>query len=205
MWASHGGRIAVTAGLLAATLVAQASPSSAAQASAASPIRFGVTATTEWGDELLAVGSVPALGSWDPARAVHLDAHGYPVWSGEAVVPADVPVEYKYVVRESDGTFTWEEGPNRLLRPRPDSPVTVRDTFRRTPGTPASGVAPTCITWSETWRYTSAFNGCGTTYHLQVLHQDGTSTGCREVAAATAATFAGYGPYENHAVAVLHC
>ncbi|MGW0396040.1 carbohydrate-binding module family 20 domain-containing protein [Streptomyces sp. NPDC003042] len=206
MQAPRSWRVGIAAAALAAAvLLSRGSASYATDAPSPSPVRFQVTALTEWGDQVFAVGSVPALGSWDPAHAVPLDAHGYPTWSAEAVVPSDSPVEYKYLVKESDGTITWESGPNRLFRPRPDSRVTAQDTFRLTPGTSASGIAPTCVTWSETWRYTSVFNGCDGTYGLQVLYQDGSRSACRAVAAAMPATFAGYGPYENHAVAVSHC
>ncbi|MFD0267328.1 carbohydrate-binding module family 20 domain-containing protein [Streptomyces sp. NPDC127106] len=205
----HGKKIrragGTTAALAALLLTWAVAPSAAADTPSSPPVRFQVTATTQWGDQVFAVGSVPALGSWDPSHAVPLDAHGYPVWAAEASIPSDSPVEYKYLVKKTDGTLTWEEGANRLMQPRSGAPVTTRDTFRVTPDTPASGIAPTCITWSETWRYTPVFNGCGHTYGLQVLYRDGSSSTCRQVAAGATATFAGYGPYENRPVAVNHC
>ncbi|MFD8416492.1 carbohydrate-binding module family 20 domain-containing protein [Streptomyces sp. NPDC059650] len=206
----HSSRIGVTAAALAAALLSWAAAPSATAAEAdtraSAPIRFQVTATTQWGEQVFAVGSVPALGSWDPARAVPLDAHGYPRWDAEAVVPTDAPVEYKYLVKKTDGTVTWEDGANRYMQPRAGgAPVTTRDAFRVTAGIPASGIAPTCISWSETWRYTPVFNGCGSTYGLQVIYRDGSISTCRQVAAAATATFAGYGPYENRPVAVNHC
>ncbi|MFJ3928371.1 carbohydrate-binding module family 20 domain-containing protein [Streptomyces sp. NPDC090022] len=204
-------RVGVTAAVLAAlatTVLPSAAPASAADTPAGSPVRFEVTATTDWGDQVLVVGNVAALGAWDPGRAVALDAHGYPTWAAQALLTSDSAldgVEYKYLVREPDGTLTWEDGPNRLLRPRPGSPVTTRDAFRVSPGTPASGIAPTCVTWSTSWRYTAVFNGCGHTYGLQVLYRDGSRSACREVPATATATFPGYGPDENHPVAVSHC
>ncbi|MFJ5547549.1 carbohydrate-binding module family 20 domain-containing protein [Streptomyces sp. NPDC093225] len=204
MQGRNGRRVGALATLVAA-LLPWAAPASAADGPAGSPFHFQVTATTDWGDQVLVVGNVPALGAWDPAHGIPLDAHGYPAWTGETVVDSDSGVEYKYVLREPDGTITWEAGPNRLVRPRAGSPVTTQDAFRVTPRTPASGIAPTCVGWSTTWRYTSVFNGCGDTYGLQVLYQDGSRSGCREVAADATATFPGYGPYENHPVAVNHC
>ncbi|MFD7626708.1 carbohydrate-binding module family 20 domain-containing protein [Streptomyces sp. NPDC059851] len=206
MHSTKSRRLGVTAAALAAAVLSwPAAPSAVANTPTGSPIRFQVTTTTQWGDQVFAVGSVAALGSWDPARAVPLDAHGYPQWAAGAVVPSDSPVEYKYLVKGADGTITWEDGANRLMQPRAGAPVTTRDTFRLTPGTPASGIAPTCITWSETWRYTSVHNGCGSAYDLRVLYRDGSSSTCRPVAAAATATFAGYGPYENRPVALDHC
>ncbi|MEU2392859.1 carbohydrate-binding module family 20 domain-containing protein [Streptomyces sp. NPDC007369] len=207
MYGTKSRRSGGTAAALAALLLSWAAvtPAAAAEAPASSPVRFQVSATTQWGDQVFAVGSVPALGAWDPARAVPLDAHGYPLWAAETSIRSDSPVEYKYLMKKADGTLTWEEGANRLMQPRAGAPVTTRDTFRATPGTPASGIAPTCITWSETWRYTPVFNGCGNAYGLQVLYRDGSSSTCRQVAAGETATFAGYGPYENRPVAVNHC
>mmetsp|Transcript_61300 Transcript_61300/g.161092 ORF Transcript_61300/g.161092 Transcript_61300/m.161092 type:complete len:82 (+) Transcript_61300:1251-1496(+) len=55
------------------------------------------------------VGSDPALGSWDPAKALVLttSAETFPTWS------IDVPAvgggaEFKLVIKASDGSVIWE-------------------------------------------------------------------------------------------------
>ena len=48
-------------------------------------------AVRAYGPGLLAhswAGNVPALGSWDPAKAVPLSSAGYPTWSGTVTLPA---------------------------------------------------------------------------------------------------------------------
>ncbi len=69
--------------------------------------------TTWYGQNVFLVGSIPALGSWDPARAVPLSAANYPSWSVTVSLPANTHVEYKFIKKDPDGTVTWETGPNR--------------------------------------------------------------------------------------------
>ncbi|MFB7057438.1 carbohydrate-binding module family 20 domain-containing protein [Streptomyces vinaceus] len=170
-----------------------------------SPVRFRVTTQTGWGDQVFVVGSVAALGAWDPAAAVPLGAGDYPIWSANTLVPSEVAIEYKYLVKRSDGSTTWESGPNRVFVPQPATSVAIADTFRISPDTPASGIAPSCIHWFSSWRYTSVANECGFDYRLQVLFQDGHMTDCLLVSASSHATFEGYGPRANGVVAMNHC
>ncbi|CAM3197111.1 carbohydrate-binding module family 20 domain-containing protein [Stackebrandtia soli] len=95
---------------------------------------FTATATTEFGQEVHAVGSIPALGSWDPALGVRLgtDEASYPRWTAPAVtLPVGTVVAYKYVKRAGDAT-TWESGDNRSLTvaATPGCQTTVNDTWR---------------------------------------------------------------------------
>lgn len=78
--------------------------------------RFHATVTTWYGQEVAVVGSIPELGSWQPAQGVRLrtDSGTYPVWSGAVDLPAGVGFEYKYVKLNPDGTVEWEQGGNRI-------------------------------------------------------------------------------------------
>ncbi|GAA3337578.1 hypothetical protein GCM10020358_14360 [Amorphoplanes nipponensis] len=90
---------------------------------------FHVTAQTTWGQQVLVVGDVPALGGWDPARGLALDASGYPVWSGGTGLPPGTAVAYKYVLRNSDGSVTWEGGANRTTVTPPTGIFEAHDVF----------------------------------------------------------------------------
>ncbi|MFI7273334.1 carbohydrate-binding module family 20 domain-containing protein [Streptomyces sp. NPDC049879] len=97
----------------------------------ASGASFGVTAQTQWGENVYVVGSVPQLGSWDPARAVRLGSGSYPVWRADVDLPAGTVFQYKYV-RRWDGAagVTWETGADRTATVPASGRVTLTDTWR---------------------------------------------------------------------------
>ncbi|KAL2007730.1 hypothetical protein VTN00DRAFT_7712 [Thermoascus crustaceus] len=80
-------------------------------------VTFNERVTTTYGETVYVVGSIPALGSWNPDDAVALSADKYtsddPLWYGTVSLPAGVSVEYKYIKKESDGGVVWEGDPNR--------------------------------------------------------------------------------------------
>ncbi|RZU49464.1 subtilisin family serine protease [Krasilnikovia cinnamomea] len=94
------------------------------------PAAFHVTTQTRWGQNVYVVGDVPQLGGWDPARGVPLGAGGYPVWSGGVGLPAGTQIEFKYVIRDPDGTVTWEPGANRTALTPPSGRYETNDVFR---------------------------------------------------------------------------
>jgi len=95
-------------------------PAPASVKQAATTVSFEVRCETNWGDTVVVVGGVTALGEWDSARGIQLHTNGdsYPVWHGAS--DALTPCEWKLVIlrAESDGTRTveWEpmEGNRRL-------------------------------------------------------------------------------------------
>ncbi|MDG4763559.1 carbohydrate-binding module family 20 domain-containing protein [Solwaraspora sp. WMMD406] len=92
-------------------------------------VSFRIDATTWYGQQVLVVGSSPALGAWDPAGAVALAATEYPVWTGTVSLPAGEAFEYKFIKRAPNGTVTWESGVNRSHTPV-GGPVTLTGTWR---------------------------------------------------------------------------
>lgn len=72
---------------------------------------------TAWGDRVLVVGNLPALGAWDPQKGVELRTADdiYPKWSASAALPAGARVEYKYVTITAAGEVFWEHGDNRVF------------------------------------------------------------------------------------------
>lgn len=64
---------------------------------------------------LAVVGSIPALGNWDPTHAIKLVDGYFPVWSADVDVPKDQMVfEYKYIIINQDNSVLWEADPNRF-------------------------------------------------------------------------------------------
>ncbi|KAM0720925.1 hypothetical protein Q7P37_003210 [Cladosporium fusiforme] len=81
-------------------------------------LMFNVRRPTVYGQRVFLSGSVPQLGAWDTSKALPLSAGKYtekqPVWYTFVRLPAGSTVEYKYVLKNADGsTIVWELGPNR--------------------------------------------------------------------------------------------
>jgi hypothetical protein len=81
-------------------------------------LSFPVLETTVYGDCVFVVGNITELGDWDPYNAVRLNADNYTdtnqLWAGgNAVVPAGITFEYKYIQWSADGGLLWECGENR--------------------------------------------------------------------------------------------
>ncbi|WP_329133619.1 carbohydrate-binding module family 20 domain-containing protein [Streptomyces sp. NBC_00670] len=74
---------------------------------------FNEYASTTSGTDVYVVGSSDSLGAWDTAKAVKLSSTGYPIWSGEANLPTNTTVTYKYIKKDASGNVTWESNANR--------------------------------------------------------------------------------------------
>lgn len=101
-------------------------------------IVFKVRCQTEMGEDVRVVGSVPALGSWNPALALRMqtDANSYPLWKSGSGLVVDADIEYKYVVARaaSEGEVRWEDCSNRRIPVTPtvghgNDILTVEDCF----------------------------------------------------------------------------
>jgi alpha-amylase len=90
---------------------------------------FTVGETTSWGQNVYLVGSVPALGSWNTSQAVPLSSSGYPTWNGAVTLPANTYVEYKYIVKNADGSITWEPGNNHSFTTAGSGSTTLNDSW----------------------------------------------------------------------------
>ncbi len=104
-------------------------PSPAANPTVA--VTFAATVTTSWGQNVYVVGSIPALGSWNPAASIPLSSATYPVWRGTVTLPAGTYVEYKYIKKNPDGTIEWEVGGNRSYTTAASGSVTLNDTWHQ--------------------------------------------------------------------------
>jgi alpha-amylase len=91
---------------------------------------FNEYATTTTGTNVYVVGNVSALGSWNTSSAVALSSAGYPVWSGSVNLPANTPIEYKYIKKDSSGNVTWESGSNRTYSTGASSAYSTGDTWK---------------------------------------------------------------------------
>ena len=79
---------------------------------------FVATYDTTAGQNLLVVGSIPELGSWDPSSAILLSSAdssaSWATFKGSVDIPAGTSFEYKYLLQDTDGGETWECCENRV-------------------------------------------------------------------------------------------
>ncbi|GAA0942776.1 carbohydrate-binding module family 20 domain-containing protein [Actinocorallia libanotica] len=92
----------------------------------ATDVTFNVDAP---GGPLYVVGSVGALGSWNPAHAVPLTQAGQD-WSRLVIVPKNTSFEYKYLRKDASGNVIWESGANRAYSTGGGTGLTTDDTWR---------------------------------------------------------------------------
>ena len=95
---------------------------------------FNVVADfTRYGQNLYVVGNIPALGSWNTARAVPLTTtvSTFPNWTGGVSLPANTYVEFQYIVKNPDGSVArWEKSyQNRSTVTPPTGAYLTHDTF----------------------------------------------------------------------------
>ncbi|MGW3042150.1 carbohydrate-binding module family 20 domain-containing protein [Kitasatospora sp. NPDC001159] len=90
---------------------------------------FNVNETTTWGQNVYLVGSIPALGSWNTSQAIPLSSANYPTWGGTVTLPANTSIEYKYVIKNADGSITWEPGNNHSFTTGSSGNGTLNDTW----------------------------------------------------------------------------
>jgi 4-alpha-glucanotransferase len=69
------------------------------------------------GQSVYCVGNIPALGLWNPEKALPLHDSGYPGWQVDFHVRrVEIPFQYKYFIADSEKTVLhWEAGDNRRL------------------------------------------------------------------------------------------
>ena len=83
-------------------------------------VSFQCKYDTEFGQSLRLVGNIEELGSWNPENSLVLstDPSIYPVWKSsiEISCPVGMEIIYKYVLKDSENNFIWENLPNNENR-----------------------------------------------------------------------------------------
>ena len=88
-------------------------------------------------EEIYLTGDTEALGNWDPVRALPLKYLRQASWEIRLPHPLPKQFEYKYLIRHREkGTFSWEEGPNRLARLHEGEVTIINDWPLVHPGSP---------------------------------------------------------------------
>ena len=87
---------------------------------------------TTYGQNIYVVGSAPELGSWNTNNAVPLNWVDSDSWAGLATFTTSTgtTVQYKYIVKNPDGSIVWESDPNNSYTVPSRGDRFVTDTWR---------------------------------------------------------------------------
>ncbi len=85
---------------------------------------------SQWGQMAFLCGSDEALGNWNAERALAMHYDGNFQWSVEVELLGKENVEYKYLIGDGKGQFSWEGGNNRLLKAEPVETIVLHDEHR---------------------------------------------------------------------------
>lgn len=124
-WGASGAKLPATCTAGSATGPCSAATNTAWPSPPAAPcatpsmttVTFNEHRSTSYGQNVFLSGSIAQLGSWDPSNAVPLKAASYsaadPLWYASVTLPTGTSFQYKYLIKNSDGSVTWESDPNR--------------------------------------------------------------------------------------------
>ena len=74
-------------------------------------VTFNINFHTVWGQKLCVVGSIPELGSWEPALAKEMSYKGDGNWQLELEVTSPVKdIEYRYFLSVNDKQILRRNG-----------------------------------------------------------------------------------------------
>jgi len=80
-------------------------------------VHFRVKVPCEEGNRVLLCGSVEQLGEWNPKAAVPLQRVAGDTWCADIAINENAisSCEFKVIVRDPNGTISWETGPNQRI------------------------------------------------------------------------------------------
>ncbi|KAG8085761.1 hypothetical protein GUJ93_ZPchr0010g7865 [Zizania palustris] len=88
-------------------------------------VRFVLKKECPFGQSFHLVGDDPALGLWDPSKAVALDWSEGHDWTAEEDLPANRLIEFKFLLQDLSGKLQWQNGPNRSIQTGETSNILV--------------------------------------------------------------------------------
>lgn len=87
---------------------------------------FHVNASTNYGENIYIVGSIPELGSWNTDKCTEaMLCPNYPQWFLPVSVPAGTGFQFKFIKKDSSGNVVWESCPNRAITSASGSSATL--------------------------------------------------------------------------------
>jgi 4-alpha-glucanotransferase len=93
-------------------------------------IQFKLQQQSQWGQQTFLAGNTGETGFWNIDKAMPLN-YGPQGWSCQIDLVEPTRFEYKYYVRNADGSINWESGKNRRLDVLDVDEMIICDSFRK--------------------------------------------------------------------------
>ncbi|OMO97576.1 Carbohydrate binding module family 20 [Corchorus olitorius] len=81
-----------------------------------SHVKFQLQKECSFGDHFFIVGDHPMFGLWDPESAIPLNWTEGHVWAVELDIPVGKTIQFKFLLKDSDGKLLWQPGPDRIFK-----------------------------------------------------------------------------------------
>jgi Starch binding domain/SAP domain len=78
-------------------------------------VKFSIKQKIHFGQHIAVVGSKPVLGEWNPKNSLELRWQEGDIWSAEANIDPQEPVDFKFVIVENEDEIKWQAGDNVVL------------------------------------------------------------------------------------------
>ncbi|OMO85079.1 Carbohydrate binding module family 20 [Corchorus capsularis] len=81
-----------------------------------SHVKFQLQKECSFGEHFFIVGDHPMFGLWDPESAIPLNWTEGHVWAVELDIPVGKTIQFKFLLKDSDGKLLWQPGPDRIFK-----------------------------------------------------------------------------------------
>jgi hypothetical protein len=81
----------------------------------AANVKFSVRQKLQFGQHIAVVGSNKVLGQWNPHESLALSWNEGDLWTAEARIETEDPVELKFVIVQPEDVVKWQPGDNVVL------------------------------------------------------------------------------------------
>ncbi|OAY61086.1 uncharacterized protein LOC110614812 [Manihot esculenta] len=86
------------------------------QRSRTAHVKFQLQKECRFGDQFLLVGDDPIIGAWNPESAAPMNWSDGHIWSVELDVPIESTIQFKFILKQSNGDMIWQPGPDRIFK-----------------------------------------------------------------------------------------
>ncbi|GMH45470.1 hypothetical protein BSKO_13427 [Bryopsis sp. KO-2023] len=94
-------------------------------------VKLTIPFETKFGQSMCVAGAAEELGSWKEDSCLVMNWEEGNVWTADCQLPTGAEIEYKYILKNVDGSLEWQPGPNVKLEvpveTGGETPIAVHD------------------------------------------------------------------------------